>query len=338
MIPRHAKLAMASESRSDKACRYMAQFGTKRRASASATGENEIERSLVDLPPETINQIALNLDCYKHQQLCMATRTCDWKLALRSREFDSAEATPNAVEARECNGNEDCMRFAAMCRERQRGQLILTCVNGHVTTNGRWYETCRECGAAFDLKPVVRLYDLSPWSLKDAVKIHPNDKEVVTLAVQKHGNALEHASERLQDNRGIVTLAINESPFAFKYASDRLKNDVAIAKLAVRHLGHMLRHAGDVPINDRAVVELAVQNDGYALQYASDALKDDQAVVKLAVQQTGTALRFASYTLRDTVEIAELAVENDGGALPYASIRLQNDPEFVREVLRGYAR
>jgi hypothetical protein len=57
------------------------------------------------------------------------------------------------------------------------------------------------------------------------------DYDLVRLALENDGLALEHAATHLQDDYELVEMAVRQNPFAFKYASNRLKANAPLALL-----------------------------------------------------------------------------------------------------------
>ena len=58
-----------------------------------------------------------------------------------------------------------------------------------------------------------------------------NDKELIVLAVKKHGRVLEYASDSLKNDNEIVIEALKKETSAFRFASDALRNDSDILAL-----------------------------------------------------------------------------------------------------------
>ena len=121
-------------------------------------------------------------------------------------------------------------------------------------------------------------------------------------AVKQNGDALQHASKELREDRDIVMAAVKKNGRALEYASDELKGD-------------------------RELVMAAVKQDGFSLQYASDALKGEREVVMEAVRQNRNALRYASEELKsDCVSAAILSETCDDMKKHFISLA---DPDYT---------
>jgi hypothetical protein len=161
-------------------------------------------------------------------------------------------------------------------------------------------------------------------------------KHAVLAAVKDDAEALEHASDRMKDDKDVVLAASS-----LDYASDRLRNDKDAVLAAVKIYGLTLEWVSDRMKDDTDAVLAAVKQDGAALEHASARLQDDKDFVLAAVKQSDSyALNYASDRLKNDKEVVLAAVKNNalrsGWALKYASDRLENDKEVVLAAVKNY--
>lgn len=156
---------------------------------------------------------------------------------------------------------------------------------------------------------------------------------LVALACQTTPCALEHASQRLQDDDDLLHELLARAPDALQFASPRLRGDRRMVLRAVRADGLALAHARPLLWDDAEIVRAAVEQNGAALLIANDGLRDDEDLVRMAVAYNGVTLRGASLRLRDDPAVVRLAVAQQCHAFDAASDRLKDDPAFVSEVV-----
>ena len=111
------------------------------------------------------------------------------------------------------------------------------------------------------------------------------DRERVLEAVQKDGNALEYASEELQNDREIVLAAVKQDARALAYASTEFQGDSEIVLAAVKQDGSALAHASCELKCDRAFMLEVVKQDWRLFESVSDDLKYDVDIVLQAVNK-----------------------------------------------------
>ena len=173
-----------------------------------------------------------------------------------------------------------------------------------------------------DRELAILFVQVVPGSFRHLPDAFRDDDQIVSLAVQNWGRALEWASSRLQDNKEIV-LAVVQKYGLSPHASKRLRDDREVVLLGVKKNGKGLLYASDRLKDDREVVLLAVKNeyDGMELEYASDRLKGDRALVLEAVESYPHIFDacFDSKTFfqpyREDTEILKTALRKDGTVL-----------------------
>lgn len=91
--------------------------------------------------------------------------------------------------------------------------------------------------------------------------------------------------------------------------------------------------------DNAAVVHAALRYDGAALRWASDRLRADRATIRIAVDQHGPAIKFAlGERIPLDFEMARAAVRQDCSALQFCSAVMRDDPDIVKEALKGSGR
>eukprot|EP01046_Picozoa_sp_COSAG06_P040422 COSAG06_NODE_4892_length_3877_cov_17.052938_3_plen_651_part_00 len=96
---------------------------------------------------------------------------------------------------------------------------------------------------------------------------------------------LRFASIALRSNSEIIQLAIEKDGCALEFAMGTLANDKLIVEKAVEMQPKALQYASEDLRNDSGIVEKAVTKDGASLQWASEDLRGSEKIVLLALQQ-----------------------------------------------------
>ena len=89
--------------------------------------------------------------------------------------------------------------------------------------------------------------------------------ELISMALQQSGRALQYMALELQSNREVVSIAIRQSAGALKYASEELRGD-------------------------KDIVSLAVQKDPNALEFATAELLADAQFIPGIVKEKGARM------------------------------------------------
>ena len=161
--------------------------------------------------------------------------------------------------------------------------------------------------------------------------------QVMTIAVNRTGKALLHASAHLRGFEDLVLVAVAQDGLALKYADDSLRANKMVAEKAVMRTGCALRFASADLRGDIDVVRLAVETDARALQYASAELRNYRPLVMSAVVRNGRTLGMASEELRADMDLVMIAVRQCGLALQHASAELRRDVDVVAEAVEQNA-
>lgn len=117
--------------------------------------------------------------------------------------------------------------------------------------------------------------------------IFKNDIDFILLAVEAHGDALQHVPPVFQASREVVEHAVQQDGNALEFASDDLKDDEEVVLLAVEQNGGALRHASDSLRGSVYIAKIAVSQDGRAYDYLMDPARTDEGVVWAALKKTG---------------------------------------------------
>jgi len=154
------------------------------------------------------------------------------------------------------------------------------------------------------------------------------DREVVALAVNQCGWALQHADPALRADPGLVLQAVRQNGLTLQHASQEMQRDEGVVLAAVTQCGRALAFAEAGLKTDRAFTLAAVQKNGRALEHVSPELKTDREVVLAAVKQCGLSLGSAASSLKADYGVVMEAILQDGGALAFAAGSLRADSEL----------
>lgn len=153
----------------------------------------------------------------------------------------------------------------------------------------------------------LRLVKEDSLNLNSLPLLFKNDLEVVSVAVEKFGYSLRHASPELRNHKETVLLACKNWPHALKYASDELKDsDTFLTMLfKIKGAGVALQYASERITGERNVVYEAIQSYDGALRYAHEDIREDQQFLARCARSNGNSLRGASELLSEHPEHKE---------------------------------
>ena len=181
------------------------------------------------------------------------------------------------------------------------------------------------------------------------------DNEVVIEEAIKNNQfgaeVLDHASDRLKDNKDIVMLAVSKSTGveffytvrpekgytyndALCYASERLRDDKDVVLLSVKNNPDSLESASARLQNDYDVVLTAVKGNAHALKYASKELRGNKELVLIAAKSNFSSI-YDYYDQGLGGEELEYAVNIEDSILPYISDELKNDRDVILAIVKG---
>lgn len=162
-----------------------------------------------------------------------------------------------------------------------------------------------------------------------------NDEKVVMAAVRQKGSSLRYASDRLRNDMDVIKVAIGRDIWALNWVSDSIKNDAEFAKMAVSICPDFLEKFPEHIRDNREVVMRAAHSMfvGYNFACISERLRDDKELVRIALTNHRVDIRSMSSRLKDDEEIILEAVSSNWKRMKHASYRLADDERFVREAM-----
>jgi len=137
-----------------------------------------------------------------------------------------------------------------------------------------------------------------------------NDREIVTLAVQKCGLNLQYASAQLTSDRNIVALAVKQEPSAVQYATEMLQAD---HKFVMKLITESPSVFESLSCSCRANLDLALA----------------------AVRQFPGSYRFIAQELSENSEVAIAAVKKDWNLFSTLPPKLQNNHSVAMAAVHG---
>jgi len=145
-------------------------------------------------------------------------------------------------------------------------------------------------------------------ALQHASNKFQDDKDVVLAAVRQNGFAVEHASEGLRGDMDIAEAAVKQNGFALKWVTPQLRKEKSLAVASVPGNGDAFTSADQELKENKDLVLQVVAKEGGALCCASEALRSDQDVVCAAVKRNPSASRFATGNAKKEVQQEVMAV------------------------------
>merc|ERR1712107_230191 len=131
------------------------------------------------------------------------------------------------------------------------------------------------------------------------------------------------AADELKSDYNIVRIAVQTDGRALQHAADELRGDCDIVRTAVLKDGGALRHATAGLRSDRDFLLSVLSTCPTAFAYVEPALALDREFVLMAVRQNAALLEH----LPDTSAIVVL--ECDGMILEHSACRVRSDPALV---------
>jgi len=157
-----------------------------------------------------------------------------------------------------------------------------------------------------------------------------NNKWVVLAAVERHGIALQYASEELRGDRDFVLEAVKKNGLSLEYASEALKADYEVALEAVKEDWTSLQFVSDDLKDNRNVVLEAVKGSlRGGFKFASNNLRADRDFVLEAVKESGYVLDYVSDDLHADRDFILKVLTVNGSALEYVSDEFRADPDLL---------
>lgn len=164
------------------------------------------------------------------------------------------------------------------------------------------------------------------------------DREVILLAVNRCGLAIQHAASELRADKELSLVAVRRSGLALQYLAADLRADRELVLAAVKSNALALEHAAADLQGDREIILLALRQNkylvhGHVLEHVAEHLRSDREIVLAALRQNGTSLKFAAPELQEDREIVVEAIRQDWNSLMYAGC-LRADAKIVEEAVR----
>ena len=136
--------------------------------------------------------------------------------------------------------------------------------------------------------------------------------------------------------REIVMMAVQQNGRALEYAPLSLKNDAEIVMAAVQQKGYALRYAPETLTRKRNYIVMgAVKQDGFALRYAPTPIRYDRQICLAAVQQDAKHFSRVTKSLKNDKEIAMVAIQQDGQLYNDIPEELQDDLDIMATVIKN---
>ena len=182
-------------------------------------------------------------------------------------------------------------------------------------------------------------YSYTRWSNLQHFPCAINNKEVVLVAVARHGSQLNLASAELQQDVDVVAVAVQTCPELLSKAPKCLQENSSLILLAVASAdesAHVLIPPSKS--NDKEFALKVMQANGRFLSQFRDSIRQDREIVLAAVRQNGVALCHASKDLQADKLLVIEAVQSNAQACMYISKTLMEDPDIRALVYsKGYA-
>ena len=157
-----------------------------------------------------------------------------------------------------------------------------------------------------------------------------DDIEMVTLACQRHGHALQHASSRLRNDKSVCLVAMQKYGSALEYASTAMQNDKDVVMAALHRFGIAMRYASAELKDDSEAALVAVLNSkGAALSQVSERLKKDRDLVRTAISLDGRSIQSAHLHFRTDPISCGIAVDRNPWSIEFLEELHINHPKTL---------
>lgn len=163
------------------------------------------------------------------------------------------------------------------------------------------------------------------------------NKDIILLAVENNGLALNFVPDTFKNDEDIVLAAINQNPYAIEFASieQKKKRNIIIRVVEQMDNSKILKYIDPSFYNDKEIILLAIKNNqkNCVLPYVSDELKNDFDIILAAVKKNAYALEYASDNLKNNYDIGIEAVKNIPCSIKFLSTELRNNPEIIKTAI-----
>ena len=156
----------------------------------------------------------------------------------------------------------------------------------------------------------------APMIALEFLIVHHNylreDREIVSLILQRDGLSLEHAAEDLKNDEALVDVAVRQHGKSLLYAHERFRNDESMIALAFKTYPRIVKSmSDDLKRNKRFVSSLMDSNPG-AIEYLDKRNRSDKDLMLQVCKKGGVELlRCASSALKSDKDFAKDVIEYD---------------------------
>lgn len=175
--------------------------------------------------------------------------------------------------------------------------------------------------------------------VSDLPKFTFNQKDAVLIAVKYCGKFLENFKE-FNSDKEVIKVALNNNGEAIQYVNEKLRNNVEYIKLALSNTnGYALRMDCMIPYRDYdEYVRIALKANPYNIRWVSPRLRDDYDTAVFAIKHTQKNkstdfYRYLSSRLRDNLELASLDIYVGSAGVPYYSERLKDSDKVAKTLI-----
>lgn len=170
-----------------------------------------------------------------------------------------------------------------------------------------------------------------------------DDFNIVMDCVRLDGKMLEHASDRLKNNKKIVMAAVEDNGSSLNYASPKLQEDTEVILTAIKQQSWCFYHASIKLRGDykKALkfLEIAVKENKDNVKistFFTDKLKGNYDFAMDALDIHPNYVQFVSSELKDNYNVIMKAITKRGYNIEHASIRLKKNRILVEKALEHY--
>lgn len=166
-----------------------------------------------------------------------------------------------------------------------------------------------------------------------------NQKDTVLIAVKYCGTLLENFKEFNSDDE-VIKVALNNNGEAIQYVNEELRNNEEYIKLALSNTnGYALQMDCMIPYRDYdEYVRIALKVNPYNIKWVSQRLRDDYDTAVFAIKHTQENkstdfYRYLSPRLRDNLELALLDIYEGSASVPYYLERLKDSDKVAKALI-----
>lgn len=184
---------------------------------------------------------------------------------------------------------------------------------------------------------LIDIIDENPRLMEKIEKVYFDDRVLARSVLKKHGWLLKYLPQ-FKDDEKLLKIALFNDGEAIQYASQRIQNNREWARFAIEHAerGTIMYLDCMKPYRkDKELVYLACEVERWNFVYVDKSFRDDYELAKMSMQKIGNPNRIYSYLskrLKENKELVFLDLQEDYPYVEDYPAKLRNDDDVAAKL------